>query len=90
MLCLLALDYLLRKVNIKLLFLTFETNSGIPYEITTHTSDMSNSGTNADVYVVLYGQESCTEKKSLCSSKSERKKCFERGQVDKFVLEVGS
>lgn len=64
------------------------TFSGVPYEITTHTSDMSHSGTNADVYVVLYGRETCTEKKSLCATKSERKKCFEKGQVDKFVLEV--
>ena len=70
------------------MWLVFLSPAGVPYEITTYTSDMSNSGTNADVYVVLYGRESCTEKMSLCANKNERKKCFERGQVDKFVLEV--
>ncbi len=62
--------------------------SGVPYEITTFTTDMSGAGTDADVYVVLYGRDTCTEQKSLCPVKQNRKKLFERGQKDKFVLEV--
>ncbi len=62
--------------------------AGVPYEITTYTSDVKGSGTDADVYVVLYGRDTCTSKKSLCINKNERKRCFERNQVDKFVVEV--
>lgn len=67
--------------------LTFFT--GIPYEITTYTSDISGASTDADVYVVLYGKEEATQKKSLCHSKRERKEHFKRGAMDKFVIEVG-
>ncbi|XP_013416715.1 lipoxygenase homology domain-containing protein 1 isoform X2 [Lingula anatina] len=60
----------------------------VPYEITTYTSDMRGGSTDADVYVVLYGKDSCTQQKSLCSSKRERKQSFNKGAVDKFVLEL--
>jgi len=61
---------------------------GIPYEITTHTSDISGAGTEADVYVVLYGEDSASSQKSLCTNKNERKQSFKRGAVTKFVVEV--
>ena len=61
---------------------------GIPYEITTYTSNISSAGTDADVYVVLYGQDAATSHKSLCPSGKERKKRFGKGQVDRFVIEV--
>ncbi|XP_074659812.1 lipoxygenase homology domain-containing protein 1-like [Tubulanus polymorphus] len=67
---------------------TEEYTPCIPYEITTYTSDMGSASTDADVFVVLYGVDTCTEQKSLCSSKQERKKCFRRGQKDKFVVEL--
>ena len=69
---------------------TMETSllTGIPYEITVHTSDVSGAGTDADVYVVLYGRDIATQQKSLCSNKRERKKCFEKAATNKFVLEV--
>lgn len=62
--------------------------TGVPYEITTYTSDVSGAGTDSDVFVVLYGRDTCTQQKSLCPNKKERKKCFERNQMDKFVIEV--
>lgn len=61
---------------------------GVPYEVTVYTSDVSSGGTNADVSIVIYGKDKCTAQKSLCSSKQERKQSFQRGGIDKFVIEV--
>jgi len=61
---------------------------GIPYEITTYTSDVRGAGTEADVYVVLYSKDVCTSQKSLCPNKNDRKKRFNRGEVARFVVEV--
>ncbi|GCB79511.1 hypothetical protein scyTo_0020217, partial [Scyliorhinus torazame] len=61
----------------------------VPYEITVSTSDIYGSGTDADVFIVLYGRNGiCTHQKSLCVNKRERKICFQRGAVNKFVIEV--
>jgi hypothetical protein len=62
--------------------------SGVPYEFTTYTSDIRGAGTEADVYVVLYGSDSCTSKKSLCPNKNDRKSRFDKGQAATFVVEV--
>ena len=62
--------------------------AGIPYEITTYTSNIRGAGTEADVYVVLYGRDMCTSKKSICPNKNDRKKLFNKGEVAKFVVEV--
>ena len=62
--------------------------TGIPYEITTYTSDKSGASTDADVYVVLYGKDDSTQKKSLCHNKRERKEHFKKAAMDKFVVEV--
>ena len=59
-----------------------------PYEITVYTGDVSGAGTDADVYVVLFGKDKSTSQKSLCVNKQERKRYFERKSVDKFVIEV--
>lgn len=59
----------------------------IPYEVTTYTSDKSGASTSADVYIMIYGKEECTQKKSLCSER-ERKEKFKRNSVDKFVVEL--
>ena len=61
---------------------------GVPYEITTYTSDISGAGTSADVYVVLYGRDTCTSQKSLCPNKNDRKKNFDKAKEAKFVIEV--
>uniref|UniRef100_H2ZAW6 PLAT domain-containing protein n=1 Tax=Ciona savignyi TaxID=51511 RepID=H2ZAW6_CIOSA len=63
--------------------------SPVPYEITVYTSEISGAGTDADVYVVLYGREGiATEQTSLCSSKDERKSRFNKKGIDTFVLEL--
>jgi len=63
-------------------------HAGVPYEITTYTSDIRNAGTEADVYVVLYNRDMCTSQKSLCPNKNDRKKFFNKGEEAKFVIEV--
>ena len=65
-----------------------EIHTGTQYEITTYTSDKSGASTDADVYVVLYGVDMCTQQKSLCATKAERKSSFKKGAMDKFVIEV--
>ena len=53
-----------------------------------YTSDVRGAGTDADVYVVLYGADTCTQQKSLCGEKKDRKRLFERKQKDQFILQV--
>ena len=62
----------------------------VPYEITVHTSDMPSSGTDANVFITLYGMGgACTEQVELTDSKKKkRKECFNKGSVDVFVREV--
>ncbi|KAI8493666.1 Lipoxygenase y domain-containing protein 1, partial [Branchiostoma belcheri] len=67
---------------------TEEYNPYVPYEIITYTSDVSGAGTDADVYVVLFGRDSQTEQKSLCGNKKERKEKFEKAQKDIFIVEM--
>lgn len=61
----------------------------VPYEIKVFTSDVFGAGTDADVFVVLYGRNAvCTQQKSLCVNKRERRMSFERGAEDMFIVEV--
>nr|XP_055024965.1 lipoxygenase homology domain-containing protein 1 isoform X1 [Misgurnus anguillicaudatus] len=61
----------------------------VPYEITTFTSDVFAAGTDADVFIVLYGQKGlCTQQKYLCVNKRERRMYFERGAEDMFIVEL--
>ncbi|KAM3842453.1 LOW QUALITY PROTEIN: lipoxygenase homology domain-containing protein 1 [Diretmus argenteus] len=61
----------------------------VPYEIKTFTSDVFGAGTNADVFIVLYGRDAvCTQQKSLCVNKRERRMYFERGAEDMFIVEL--
>lgn len=63
----------------------------VPYEIKIYTSDVFGAGTDADVFMVLYGQKSvCTQQKHLCVNKRERRLYFERGAEDMFIVEVSS
>lgn len=67
----------------------FSTGAVVPYEITVYTSDLFAAGTDADVYVVLYGANGiCTQKKFLCQNKRERRMYFERNAVNQFIVEV--
>lgn len=50
---------------------------------------MFGAGTDADVSIVLYGRDAvCTQQKSLCVNKRERRMYFERGAEDMFIVEV--
>uniref|UniRef100_A0A3B3ZLB7 PLAT domain-containing protein n=1 Tax=Periophthalmus magnuspinnatus TaxID=409849 RepID=A0A3B3ZLB7_9GOBI len=61
----------------------------VPYEIKTFTSDVFGAGTDADVFIVLYGRDAvCTQQKSLCVNKRERIMYFERGAEDMFIVEL--
>ncbi|KAM7392648.1 hypothetical protein PAMA_007662 [Pampus argenteus] len=61
----------------------------VPYEIKTFTSDVFGAGTDADVFIVLYGRDAvCSQQKSLCVNKRERRIYFERGAEDMFIVEL--
>lgn len=63
--------------------------SVVPYEIKIFTSDVFGAGTDADVFIVLYGGKGvCTQQKHLCVNKRERRLYFERGAEDMFIVEV--
>ena len=54
----------------------------IPYEITVHTGDVRSAGTDADVFIQMYGKDKKTEQVFL-RNKSDN---FERGKVEKFKV----
>uniref|UniRef100_A0A3Q2V469 Lipoxygenase homology PLAT domains 1a n=1 Tax=Haplochromis burtoni TaxID=8153 RepID=A0A3Q2V469_HAPBU len=61
----------------------------VPYEIKIFTSDVFGAGTDADVFIILYGRDAvCTQQKSLCVNKRERRMYFERGAEDMFIVEL--
>ncbi|XP_031425771.2 lipoxygenase homology domain-containing protein 1 [Clupea harengus] len=61
----------------------------VPYEIKTFTSDVFGAGTDADVFIVLYGQNAvCTQQVNLCVNERERHLFFERGAEDMFIVEL--
>ena len=61
----------------------------MPYEIKIYTSDVFGAGTDADVFIVLYGAKGlCTQQKHLCVNERERRLYFERGAEDMFIVEV--
>ncbi|XP_059690106.1 lipoxygenase homology domain-containing protein 1 [Gavia stellata] len=64
-------------------------NKVVPYEITVYTSDIFGAGTDADVFIVLYGTDGiCTQQKSLCLNKREQRMYFERNSVNQFIVEL--
>ncbi|XP_056259329.1 lipoxygenase homology domain-containing protein 1 isoform X1 [Seriola aureovittata] len=61
----------------------------VPYEIKIFTSDVFGAGTDADVFIALYGRDAvCTQQKALCVNKRERRMYFERGAEDMFIVEL--
>ncbi|KAF7660325.1 hypothetical protein LDENG_00284760 [Lucifuga dentata] len=61
----------------------------VPYEIKTYTSDVFGAGTDADVFIALYGRDAvCTQQKSLCVNKRERRMYFKRGAENMFIVEL--
>lgn len=62
----------------------------VPYEITLYTSDVFAAGTDANIFIVIYGCDAvCTQEKYLCTNKREQKLFFERKSASRFIMEVG-
>lgn len=54
----------------------------MPYEVTVWTSDVKGAGTDANVFLQMYGDDGKTEE---CFIRN-RTDNFEQGQVDKFKV----
>ncbi|ETE58684.1 Lipoxygenase-likey domain-containing protein 1, partial [Ophiophagus hannah] len=64
-------------------------NTVVPYEINVYTSDVFGAGTDADVFIVLYGADGvCTQQKPLCQNKREQRMFFKRNSVNQFIVEL--
>ncbi|XP_069884736.1 lipoxygenase homology domain-containing protein 1 isoform X3 [Dipodomys merriami] len=61
----------------------------VPYEITLYTSDVFAAGTDANIFIVIYGCDAvCTTQKFLCTNKREQKMFFERKSASRFIVEL--
>ncbi|CAO2594492.1 Lipoxygenase homology domain-containing protein 1 [Lemmus lemmus] len=61
----------------------------VPYEITLYTSDVFAAGTDANIFIVIYGCDAvCTQQKFLCTNKREQKLFFERKSSSRFIVEL--
>ena len=58
------------------------------YHIAVKTGDVVRAGTDANVFIQIFGDENQTEKLALRSPVSKHKNKFERAQVDKFIHEL--
>jgi len=65
--------------------LAVEKAVGMEYKVTVVTSKLKNAGTDANVNIILYGEDSDTGKLKLAKS-SQHKDKFQKGQMDEFVL----
>ena len=64
-------------------------SSVVPYEIILYTSDVFAAGTDANIFIVIYGCDAvCTQQKYLCTNKREQKLFFERKSASRFIMEV--
>ncbi|GAB1599835.1 lipoxygenase homology domain-containing protein 1 isoform X2 [Argonauta hians] len=59
----------------------------VQYVVTVYTGDVLGAGTDAKVFVNLFGKLGDTGKRYLENSKNNRNK-FERGKVDEFIIEA--
>lgn len=60
---------------------------GVPYEIKVYTSKISGAGTDANVFIQIYGEDACTEETTLYE-KTDRPGKFQTGSVDTVTLEL--
>lgn len=63
--------------------MTFSDLATITYQIVVHTGDKFGAGTNANVSVILYGENGDTGIRPLTQSFRD---LFERNQTDKFEI----
>jgi lipoxygenase homology domain-containing protein 1 len=64
----------------------YEKESFALYKVLIKTSDLRNAGTDANVYIQLFGKSNKTDKIPLTTSKNHKNK-FERGNEDEFEVE---
>ncbi len=60
----------------------FLLHSVVPYELAVATGDLWNAGTEANIYVTLYGERGDTGVRQLVSDEDNKK--FRMGQVQKM------
>lgn len=70
----------------RLLFGSFNDPRSVrsTYTITTFTSDLKGAGTDANVFIILYGDISSSSRQKLLASYNS----FDRGSIDTFTLEL--
>ena len=61
----------------------------IQYHITTNTSSQKGSGTNANVFLTIFGKDGDTGRCQLKTSLTHKDK-FESGQADEFIIEAAN
>ncbi|KAF7200543.1 transcript variant X2 [Nothobranchius furzeri] len=57
------------------------------YKVTVRTGDMFGAGTDANVFLTIYGDLGDTGERKLAKSENNKNK-FERGEVDRFTIEA--
>ena len=70
---------------LSLFYLVFTALAPVKYEVIVYTGDKFGAGTNANVFIVLYGENGDTGKREL---KQSMRDLFERKQIDKFTFEA--
>ena len=68
-------------------FLTFFLDKIVKYKIEVTTSNKSYAGTDANVFIKIYGQNTSTDRLLLTKSKTS-KNPFEQGKTDVFTFEL--
>ena len=61
--------------------------SATSYDVSLKTGDIRGAGTDANVFVQIYGEQGDTGKLQLRTAENTKNK-FERGRTDQFVLEA--
>ena len=72
------------QLEINICISPFFLYSEIPYEVTVWTSDLRGAGTDANVFLQMYGELGKTEQYNL----RNRTDNFEQGQMDKFKVKL--
>lgn len=62
----------------------FSDLAAIKYEVIVYTGDVSGAGTNANVFITLFGEHGDSGKRPL---KQSFRNLFEKNQIDKFNIE---
>ena len=67
--------------------LLFSTFSATSYHVSVKTGDVQGAGTDANVYLILFGENGDTGKLQLRQANNTKNK-WERGRSDMFILEA--